>query len=101
MVFRLGNRALRTEIPLLPYDLAVRPATVRRPTQNVFLCTRTRGLLVAQVDPLQPLRTSEDQPDRLFSGCAGAPARAVPGKQRRLDRMSPVLRRDFHLREVP
>jgi hypothetical protein len=82
MVFPLGDRALRAEVPLLPRDLAVRLATVRRPTQNVSLCALSRGLVVLRL--IRFSRCGDVKSTRIacFRGCRGAPALAVPGKQR-------------------
>ena len=79
MVFCLAGCALGAEVPLLPHDFTERLPAIRRPTQDVLLRALSEGLHEVQPDPLEPLRTGEEKPDRLLPGPCGAPPRGETG----------------------
>ena len=99
MVLRLAGRSVGTEVPLLPRDLVERLAAIGRPAQHVFLGACHASLDKLQPDPPDRLRIREEQPDDLLTGTASTPTRTA-GQQCFLDRMSGVLRLEFHLDEL-
>jgi hypothetical protein len=72
---------------LLAEDLAERPSAVRRPAQHKPLRARRVPLDEESPHAAQPLRSVEDEPDRLLARLRGPPPGFLSGLERELDRV--------------
>jgi hypothetical protein len=91
VVFALAYCSGRTEIPLLPNNLAVRVTAVGRPAQDELLCALGLFFLKNELDAFQPLRLVEHDSDDLRSRFGSAPAPLIPRLQGAFDGMGLIF----------